>query len=993
MTAEPQLRAFLEEAPDAFIVHDFEGRITDVNRKTCTQSGYSRAELLTMQILDIEQKFDMATAQALWARAKPGETFSFPGRHRRKDGTCFPVEVHLSVYIQDGVRTMVALIHDVSLRKAAEAQKERQTRLYHALSEINQAIVRMEDQSRLYPLVCRMAVEFGGMKVAWVGLHDEATQRISAVVSYGAGADELRDVWVSSSIDVPEGLGPSGMAWREQRNVVVNHFMDSPITGPWKAQAARHGWGSVGAFPIIRARRPVAILVVYHEHPDAFDDDVVRLFDEMTRDISFALDNFDREAERHRALALLEENEARLRLTLEATGIGVWDWDLRRDVWYATPIYFQMLGEVPDVSGQSHAFWAERVHPDDQALVTGMVRKVRELRLDHFDISYRLRHANGSYRWINSIGRAVAFDEKSQARRMLGLQIDITESKEAEAALRLSEEKFSKVFSNLPNPVTITRLSDGTFVDVNAAWSRFMGIARDQALGRTALALGVWGNPEDRVRLVTELKTVGRVEGFETVVNAQHHRATCLISAETIQMLGETHIVLVLQDITEKKRYDDLIWKQANFDLLTDLPNRYMFYDRLDQGIKKAHRDGELLGLLFIDLDRFKEVNDTLGHHIGDVLLVETARRIRECVRETDSVARLGGDEFTVAVSQIRDAGYIEKIAQNILTRLAEPFVLDDSQGQVYISASIGITLYPLDAQDVDQMLKNADQAMYAAKNAGRNRFSYFTPALQDKAQHRLKMHNALRRALGNRQFELHFQPIVDMALGRIVKAEALLRWNHPEQGQVPPAEFVPLAEETGLIMDIGDWVFKEAARYAKLWKGASPDLQISVNMSPLQFHNEAHVVQDWLEYLLALGLSGRSVAIEITESLLLGADSGVTDKLLAFRDAEIQVAIDDFGTGYSSLSYLNKYHIDYLKIDQIFVRNLVLDANSRTLSEAIIAMAHKLGLKVIAEGIETAEQRSLLKAAGCDFGQGYLYSRPVPAIEFEALLLRPVSW
>ncbi len=993
MTSESQLRAFLEEAPDAFIVHDFEGRITDVNRKTCSQSGYSRSELLTMRVLDLEQDFDMPTAQSLWGRAQPGETFSFPGRHRRKDGTFFPVEVHLSVYIRDGIRTMVALIHDVSLRKSVEAQRERQTQLYQALSEVNQAIVRMEDQSKLFPLVCRMAVDFGGMKVAWIGLRDEATERIRAVVSYGAGADELRDVWVSSRTDVPEGLGPSGMAWREQRNVVVNHFLESPITGPWKAQAAHYGWGSVGSFPIIRSRRPVAILVVYHEHPDAFDEGLVRLLDEMARDISFALDNFDREAERRRALALLEENEARLRLTLEATRIGVWDWDMPRDVWYATPIYFQMLGYAPDASGQSREIWAERTHPDDLPLVAGKIREVREQRLDHFDVRYRLRHANGSYRWINSIGRAVAFDEKGQPRRMLGLQIDITESKEAEEALRLSEEKFSKVFSNLPNPVSITRLADGTFVDVNAAWARFMGIPREQALGRSALALGVWGNAEDRAQLVMELKRSGRVENFEAMVNAQHHRATCLVSAETIQMQGEPHMVLVLQDITEKKRYDDLIWKQANFDLLTDLPNRYMFYDRLDQGIKKAHRDGDLLGLLFIDLDRFKEVNDTLGHHIGDVLLVETARRIRECVRETDSVARLGGDEFTVAVSQIHDAGYIEKIAQNILTRLAEPFALDDSQGQVYISASIGITLYPLDALDVDQMLKNADQAMYAAKNSGRNRFSYFTPALQDKAQYRLKMHNDLRGALGSRQFELHFQPIVDMESGRIVKAEALLRWNHPVQGLISPAEFVPLAEETGLIIEIGDWVFKEAARYAKLWRACCPDLQISVNMSPLQFHSEMHYVKDWLEHLLVLGLSGRSVAIEITESLLLGADTGVTEKLLAFRDAEIQVAIDDFGTGYSSLSYLNKYHIDYLKIDQFFVRNLVQDGNSRTLSEAIIAMAHKLGLKVIAEGVETVEQRNLLKAAGCDFGQGYLYSRPVPATDFEALLLRPVPW
>lgn len=993
MTVESQLRAFLEEAPDAFIVHDIEGRITDVNRKACTLSGYSRDELLALRILDIEQDFNMATAQALWLRAQPGETFSFPGRHRRKDGTLFPVEVHLSVYEHDGVRTMLALIHDVSKRKAVEAQRERQTQLYQALSEVNQAIVRMEDQSRLYPLVCRMAVDFGGMKVAWIGQHNEATREIRSVVSYGAGADSLRDVVVSSSADVPEGRGPSGIAWRERRNMVVNRFLDSPITGPWKAMAARYGWGSVGSFPILRAGDPVAILVVYHEFPDAFDEDVVRLLDEMARDISFALDNFDRERERRQAVALLEENEARLRLTLEATRIGVWDWDMRRDAWFATPIYFQMLGYAPEEAEQHRDAWAERMHPEDRDMVMRRTIEVRDEGQEHLDIQFRFRHANGSYRWIHCIGRAVAFDEKGRACRMLGLQIDITASREAEEALRLSEEKFSKVFSNLPNPVSITRLSDGTFVDVNAAWVRFMGVSREQALGRSALELGVWADPEDRARLVAELTRSGRVEGFEAPVNAHHHHATCLMSAETIQMQGEPHLVLVLQDITEKKRYDDLIWKQANFDLLTNLPNRYMFYDRLDQGIKKAHRDGDLLGLLFIDLDRFKEVNDTLGHHIGDVLLVETARRIRNCVRETDSVARLGGDEFTVALSQIHDAGYVEKIAQNILSRLAEPFQLDDSQGQVYISASIGITLYPLDAQDVDQMLKNADQAMYAAKNAGRNRFSYFTPALQDKAQYRLMMHNDLRSALGRDQFELYFQPIVDMASGRIVKTEALLRWNHPRQGLVGPAEFVPLAEETGHIIEIGDWVFREASRYAKRWGSLCPELQISVNMSPVQFHSEMQHVQAWLSHLLDLGLSGRNVAVEITESLLLGADAGVAEKLLAFRDAEIQVAIDDFGTGYSSLSYLNKYHIDYLKIDQVFVRNLVADANSRTLSEAIIAMAHKLGLKVIAEGIETPEQRHFLKAAGCDFGQGYLYSRPVPAPQFEALLTQPVPW
>ncbi|MDE2132691.1 MAG: EAL domain-containing protein, partial [Betaproteobacteria bacterium] len=725
----------------------------------------------------------------------------------------------------------------------------------------------------------------------------------------------------------------------------------------------------------------------YHEHPEAFDDTLVRLLDEMVRDISFALDNFDREKERRHTLALLEENEARLRLTLEATGIGVWDWDLGSNTWQATSIYFQMLGYAPMEGPQPYAVWKSRVHPDDLPQVSDTLDRVRDQGLDHFDIQFRVRCADGSYRWVHNFGRAAGIGRLGRPSRILGLQIDVTQTRETLEALRLSEEKFFKVFSNLPNPVSITRLEDGLFVDVNDAWVRFTGHAREQALGRTSTELGIWINPEDRERIVEELTRNGRVLNCEATVRASGQEANCLISAETIQIAGRPHIVMAVQDITEKRRYDELIWKQANFDLLTELPNRYMFYDRLDQDIRKAHRDADLLGLLFIDLDRFKEVNDSLGHHVGDQLLVEMAQRIRECVRETDTVARLGGDEFTVALPGIGDAGFAEKVAQHILRRLCEPFTFGESQAQVFISASIGITFYPLDARDVDQMLKNADQAMYAAKKAGRNRLSFFTPALQDLAEYRLKMHNDLRLALERRQFEIHFQPIVAMASDQVVKAEALLRWNHPQRGLVAPGEFVPLAEETGLIVEIGDWVFRQVAHHMHLWKHHRTPLQVSVNMSPLQFYGDVVTVQEWLDHLRQLGLSGEHLAIEITEGLLLSGDSGVAEKLQMFRDADIELAIDDFGTGYSSLSYLSKYPINYLKIDQIFVRNLVQDANSRALCEVIILMAHKLGLRVVAEGIETAEQRDFLKAAGCDFGQGYFYSKPLPAEAFEAYL------
>jgi diguanylate cyclase (GGDEF)-like protein len=392
------------------------------------------------------------------------------------------------------------------------------------------------------------------------------------------------------------------------------------------------------------------------------------------------------------------------------------------------------------------------------------------------------------------------------------------------------------------------------------------------------------------------------------------------------------------------------------------------------------------MALFFIDLDRFKEINDTLGHDMGDILLMETSRRISSCVRESDTVARLGGDEFTVILSEISATNNIERLARSILDILAEPFQLGDEVA--YISASIGITLYPNDATTVEELLKNADQAMYVAKGQGRNQYSYFTAALQDAAQERRRITHDLRGALAANQFMVYFQPILDLATGRIQKAEALLRWQHPIRGMVDPAEFIQLAEETGLIHEIGDWVFKEAARWAKRWSDQfGNDFQVGVNVSPVQFLSEELSCDAWSAYLQSIDLAGKHMVIEITEGLLLKAAVGVTDKLFKFRDAGIQVAIDDFGTGYSSLSYLKKFDIDYLKIDKSFVDNLETDVNDMALSEAIIVMAHKLGIEVIAEGIETEAQRKLLSQAGCNYGQGYLFSKSLSAEKFEAFL------
>lgn len=448
---------------------------------------------------------------------------------------------------------------------------------------------------------------------------------------------------------------------------------------------------------------------------------------------------------------------------------------------------------------------------------------------------------------------------------------------------------------------------------------------------------------------------------------------------QVLRMVG------TLTDISRLKESEEVIWNQANFDSLTGLPNRRMFYDRLEQEVKKTHRTGLNLALIFLDLDRFKEVNDTLGHDQGDILLKEASKRLICCVRESDTVARLGGDEFIIILGDLDDAGIVERVAQKILAELLEPFKLD--REIAYVAASLGVTFYPEDAKNLDDLMKNVDQAMYAAKSLGGNRYSYFTPSMQVSAQARMQMANDLRSAIADEQFWLVYQPIVELKSGRIAKAEALVRWHHPTRGMISPAEFIPVAEDTGLIIEIGEWVFHEAVNQVNFWrKTISKDFQISINKSPAQFHNEIKLPNTWFEYLAELGLPGQSVVVEITEGLLLDASEHVTKRLLEFRDAGVQVSLDDFGTGYSSLSYLKKFDIDYLKIDKSFVANLAPDSDDLALCEAIIVMAHKLGIKVIAEGVETAVQSDLLLAAGCDFGQGYFFSRPVKAEEFERL-------
>jgi len=544
------------------------------------------------------------------------------------------------------------------------------------------------------------------------------------------------------------------------------------------------------------------------------------------------------------------------------------------------------------------------------------------------------------------------------------------------------------VYNNVREGMMLTD-ADNTIVAVNPAFTRLTGYRATEVIGKKPSILSSGRQSTEFYRAMWHsLNTKGNWSGEIWNRRKNGSEYVELLSINTVYRDdGSVRLYVALfADITLKKQADEMIWRQTNFDPLTGLINRHMFRERLSQALRKAHRNQQRMALIFLDLDHFKEINDSFGHEIGDKLLRETALRLQRCIRESDTVARLGGDEFTVILEELEHLDTAEHIAQSVLHSLAEPYSLADET--VYISASIGLTFYPNDAYDIDTLIKNADQAMYAAKNQGRNAYRYFTASMQETARNRMQLISDLRVAQLRKQFEVYYQPIIDLSSGNVRKAEALVRWRHPTRGLISPADFIPLAEETGLIHEIGDWVFHEAVQQLAQWRERyDMPLQISINKSPAQFVGNHIDHDDWFEYLLRMDLPEHSVVVEITENLLLDASSKVTDRLLAFRDAGFQVAIDDFGTGYSALSYLKKFDIDYLKIDQSFTRGLAQQSEDLALCEAMVMMAHKLGLKVIAEGVENQAQNDILTGIGCDFGQGYLYSRPMPREDFGKLL------
>ena len=714
------------------------------------------------------------------------------------------------------------------------------------------------------------------------------------------------------------------------------------------------------------------------KHSDAFMNGSIKTLVgtvlKMYGDISTrTLDLMREKALRIKAEKALEISEERWKFILDSNSENIWDWDIEHDKTWQSKDELNINDILTDeLKGYESA---SQIHPDDIAQVKRDFLAHLHGESEFYSNKHRVLKADGSWSWVWSRGKVVSRNSDGTAKRIIGTHNDITE-----------RELASVIYNNSSQAMVVSD-ANNNIISVNPAFTAITQYEKDEVIGKNPSILSAGALEKSfYVEMWEELLNSGKWSG--EVINKRKNGDIYTQELKINVVKGSEnkidHYVALFSDISEKKKAESIIEKQANFDALTHLENRRMFYTRLTEEIQRANRTKLPFALFFIDLDHFKNVNDTLGHNIGDLVLVEAAKRIHSMTRDTDILARFGGDEFTLLLTDIKGTAFLERVARNIINRLENPFFIEN-KNKAYLSASIGISLYPDDAIDANALLKNADQAMYQAKNSGRGRFHYFTNHMQELAQKRVKLLNDLHVAITEKQFELYYQPIVDLKSNQVHKAEALIRWNHPVLGLVGPDDFIPLAEETGLMVEIGSWVYQEATLQAKNWKELYDiDFKISINKSPVQFKSTDNL-DEWMEYLENIALLGKNIVIEITENVLVEKNAHIMQKLLKFRDKGIEVAIDDFGTGYSSLSYLKKFHIDYIKIDKSFVDNLATSSQDTILCEAMIAMAHKLDIKVIAEGIEEETQKEILQSMECDYGQGYFYAKPLPADTFES--------
>lgn len=857
--------------------------------------------------------------------------------------------------------------------------------LYNFLAQTNQAIIESLDEESLWDRICRIAVETGGIKMSWIGRPGE-DDRFIVLSSYGSGTEYLKDIYISASSIVPEGKGPTGMAYRENRLILCQDFLEDNHTRPWQKRAFPYRWRASAAIPLRRGGQPYAVLTVYHHEPNIFDQRMINLLEEITSNISFALDQF---------AVNYKHRKAKERLFLfgkvgEQISEGVIITDVGANIIYVNEGFTQLTGyQEKEVIGRNPNLLSSG--RQDEEFYKQMWQAIQDR--GHWRGELWNRRKDGvEYAECLSINKIV--DINGATTNYIGILRNINERIEAEKKLFEVQQRLIDIIDFLPE-ATFVIDHERKVIAWNKAIEMMTGVKAEDMLGKGDYEYSLPLYHQRRPVLI-DLALDFKEEESKPYQFLHFTQGDVLVGESTTHVLpgGKTHFkskasvirdsqgvpiaaIETIRDITQHKEAKAKIQHLAYYDALTDLPNRTLLTERVNEAIAKAEISKEPLVLMFLDLDHFKNINDTLGHRIGDLLLQELSKRLKSLFADQEIVYRLSGDEFILLLPNT-DMLEGASLAKKLLFVHSQPFYIEGHE--LTITPSIGIALYPQDGSDFETLYKCADIAMFFTKQEGRNSYRFYSPEMQLHSIRQLQMENALRKALERDELCLFYQPQISLTTGEVVGMEALIRWQHPEFGLVSPLEFIPLAEETGLILPIGEWVLREAINQAKSWQkqGFSP-ITVAVNLSAVQLRQE-DLPTTVLQYLKEADLPPQYLELELTESAAMSNPQKAIAMLDAFHALGISIAIDDFGTGYSSLEYLTRFKINKLKIDQSFVQKIGTNSNAEVIIDMIIGMTQNLNLRTIAEGVETEEHLNFLRERGCRELQGYYYSKPKPA-------------